>query len=227
MNYKLHYDKLIKRANNRILDCYTERHHIIPKCLGGTDEPHNIVKLLPGEHYLAHQLLVKMYPNEPKLVYAARMMTVNSNEKRMNNKLYGWLRRKYSNIQSNNMKKRYEAGWINPLKNKKRKDLKIRNLINNPSKSDYARKINSLKNKGNKRLQGIKKSQSHILNMSKSKSNWYLIINPQLISYTIQNLTKYCKKHNLNQGNLSFQKIYKNWIAINISNIPIKLDFII
>jgi hypothetical protein len=38
---------------------YTERHHIIPKCIGGTDEPSNIVRLSAREHYIAHRLLVK------------------------------------------------------------------------------------------------------------------------------------------------------------------------
>lgn len=69
MNYKLHYDKLIKRANNRILDCYTECHHIIPRCMGGNEDLNNLVNLLPEEHFVAHQLLIKIYPDQPKLVY--------------------------------------------------------------------------------------------------------------------------------------------------------------
>lgn len=96
MNYQLHYSRLIERAKTRQLDCYVERHHIIPRCMGGTDSKDNLVKLTPEEHFLAHQLLVKIYPNNNKLVFAATCMTRNSNGKRTDNKLYGWIRRRLS-----------------------------------------------------------------------------------------------------------------------------------
>lgn len=36
---------------------YKERHHIIPKCIGGTDDKDNLIDLYAQEHYEAHQLL--------------------------------------------------------------------------------------------------------------------------------------------------------------------------
>lgn len=94
MNYVNHYNLLIERAKFRKLDIYVEKHHIVPKCLGGTDAKENIVELTPEEHYVAHQLLVKIH-NTQSLIYAANMMTVDSNKNSSrNNKLYGWLRRK-------------------------------------------------------------------------------------------------------------------------------------
>jgi hypothetical protein len=100
MNYKKHYATLIERARHRVLEEYTEKHHIIPRCLGGTDDKENIVALTPEEHYVAHQLLVKMYPKEHKLIYAANMMTVISpgNASRSNNKRYKWLKKKYISV---------------------------------------------------------------------------------------------------------------------------------
>ena len=92
MNYQAIYDSLMSRARDRIIVDYTERHHVIPKCLGGTDDNDNLVALTPEEHYLAHQLLVKLYPDHHGLAYAAVKMTAGRNS----NKLYGWLRRKYS-----------------------------------------------------------------------------------------------------------------------------------
>jgi len=99
MNYSLIYDRLIHRAKNRSLKSYKEKHHIIPRCLGGTDDSDNLVELTPEEHYLAHQLLIKMYPKNPKLVYAVWRMT-HGNKQYMarNNKMYGWIKRKYVNI---------------------------------------------------------------------------------------------------------------------------------
>ena len=97
MNYQKHYNILINRAKNRLLEGYVEKHHIIPRCMNGSNDIENIVSLTPEEHYVAHQLLVKIYPNEPKLIYAAKMMTVKSpDHKRRNNKLYGWLRKHVS-----------------------------------------------------------------------------------------------------------------------------------
>lgn len=95
MNYKKHYDKLIRRAKNRIIDGYVEKHHVIPKCLGGIDERSNIVILTAEEHFVAHLLLMKMHPNNYKLFYAARMMTVSKfGQKRIHNKRYSWLKQK-------------------------------------------------------------------------------------------------------------------------------------
>ncbi len=93
MDYHKHYYKLIQRSKSRLLDGYVEKHHILPKCLGGTDDVDNIVLLTAEEHFLAHQLLVKMYPNEPGLAYAAQMMCVRNPNQIRNNKLYGWLKK--------------------------------------------------------------------------------------------------------------------------------------
>ena len=98
MNYNKIYDSLIERGRKRSLDCYKERHHIIPRCVGGTDNKDNLVSLTPEEHYLAHQLLVKIYPDNFQLKNAAAMMVVN----RPSNKLYGWVRREFAKAQSIN-----------------------------------------------------------------------------------------------------------------------------
>lgn len=92
MDYKRHYDALIKRAQTRTLDGYVERHHILPRCMGGSDDPDNIATLTPEEHYVAHQLLVKIHPDEAKMVFAALAMTRG----RSGNKRYGWLRRLFA-----------------------------------------------------------------------------------------------------------------------------------
>ena len=99
MDYRKHYDLLINKAKIRDLgaDVYVEKHHIVPKCLGGSNNIDNIVKLTPREHFIAHQLLVKIYPGFPRLVYAAFLMTQsNSKYSRINNRLYGWLKESLS-----------------------------------------------------------------------------------------------------------------------------------
>jgi hypothetical protein len=39
---------------------YTEKHHIIPRCMGGTNEKSNLVNLTYREHFICHWLLTKM-----------------------------------------------------------------------------------------------------------------------------------------------------------------------
>lgn len=104
MDYQKHHNLIITRARNRSLKGYAEQHHIIPRCMGGSDKPENLVDLLPEEHYVVHQLLIKIHPNIDELVYAAKMMTLNLNGNRPNNKLYGWLRRRFSKTMSERQK---------------------------------------------------------------------------------------------------------------------------
>ena len=49
---------------------YKERHHITPKCLGGTNDELNLIDLYAREHYIAHKLLVQDNPGCTKLWYA-------------------------------------------------------------------------------------------------------------------------------------------------------------
>jgi len=92
MNYAEHYERLIARAHNRTLTGYRERHHVLPRCMGGDDSPGNLVDLTPEEHYVAHQLLVKMHPGVHGLVRAAMRMSRQCTGMRA----YGWLRRKHA-----------------------------------------------------------------------------------------------------------------------------------
>jgi hypothetical protein len=124
MNYKKIYDSLIERGKNRILVEYGEKHHIVPRCLGGTDDKTNLVKLTPEEHYVAHQLLVKIYPNNHLLVKAVSMMIPN----RPNNKMYGWIRKKVSEVksieQSGTGNSQYGTRWVHNSETKQNKKIK-------------------------------------------------------------------------------------------------------
>lgn len=97
MNYAKHYNRLIQRARKRSIVRYGEWHHVVPRCMGGFDEKSNLVKLTPEEHYVAHLLLVKMFPGNRRLLHAAMMMGATSSKRvPRTNKVYGWLRRRLS-----------------------------------------------------------------------------------------------------------------------------------
>lgn len=91
----------------------------------GTNNKDNLVNLTPEEHYLAHQLLVKIYPDNHSLINAAVMMTVDANGKRVNNKLYGWIRRRLSITnsisQSGQQNSQYGTCWVHDLSGNSKK----------------------------------------------------------------------------------------------------------
>ena len=67
------YFSIIEHSRDRNISGYTEKHHIIPKSLGGTNEQSNLVKLSAREHYICHVLLTRMTTgkNKSKMVHAA------------------------------------------------------------------------------------------------------------------------------------------------------------
>lgn len=96
MDYNKHYNNLINRAKNRKnLEGYKETHHIVPKCMGGTEDPSNLVELTAEEHFVAHRLLVKMFPDNRSIICALSVMTGVSKKHKHNRspcKMYAWIK---------------------------------------------------------------------------------------------------------------------------------------
>lgn len=122
MNYSKIYANLISKAKNRCIEGYTEDHHIVPRCLGGSDNKENLVSLTPEEHFVAHLLLVKIYPNNHKLVFAVNMMCVGQG-RRPNNKRHGWIRRKISKAIS--ISNKGKQAWNKDLPMNERQKAKL------------------------------------------------------------------------------------------------------
>lgn len=63
--YKDYINRILNsRPNTKLDDVYQERHHITPKCLGGSNDKDNLIYLYAQEHYYAHKLLALENPNE-------------------------------------------------------------------------------------------------------------------------------------------------------------------
>lgn len=70
MNYNRIYASIVLRAKseedvrrtNKKAGHYYERHHILPRSLGGADSNTNLAYLTAREHFICHWLLVKLYP---------------------------------------------------------------------------------------------------------------------------------------------------------------------
>lgn len=98
--YTIYYYNIIYKAQSRdeSRSGYFEKHHIIPKSLGGADNLDNLVKLTAREHFVCHLLLVKMLKGRPKYKMAFalnRMLSTSKNHKRYipSSRLYEMSRR--------------------------------------------------------------------------------------------------------------------------------------
>lgn len=64
---KLYYKIINYYKENLSVDDYSERHHIIPKSIGGSHDKSNIVVLPAKAHFICHHLLTKMTVEQDKI----------------------------------------------------------------------------------------------------------------------------------------------------------------
>ena len=79
MNYELIYNRFIDSRKPRDAGgtVYYEKHHIIPRSLGGSDDNENLIKLTAREHYFTHLLLAKFAG--PKMIIALSYFITGNN----------------------------------------------------------------------------------------------------------------------------------------------------
>ena len=96
--YKNWYDSIIATATHRILITYTEKHHIIPRSLGGDDSSTNLVELTAREHFICHWLLTKIHTGTEKYLMLNALQGMrrqNKNQQRYKTKITA---RVYANL---------------------------------------------------------------------------------------------------------------------------------
>lgn len=103
MDYKRIYNQLCERSLTRKWEKFTyEKHHIVPKSLGGTDSNSNLAILTPREHAFAHLLLVKFLTGteKAKMIYALKTMIGYRNKHRnqLTTRQYETLRQTYQSL---------------------------------------------------------------------------------------------------------------------------------
>lgn len=145
MNYKKIYDQLVEKCRVRGLDKsalkgYYEKHHIIPKCMGGGEENENFVLFTGREHFIAHMLLWKTHPENVSLMRAAFMMA-NRKISKINSRSYEALKVKVSSASSELF-----SGKNNPFFGKKHTDttrekFKLRPVKRGVDHPSYGKKM--------------------------------------------------------------------------------------
>jgi hypothetical protein len=169
--YTKWYFSIIESAKTRHLSGYVERHHIIPKCLKGTDNADNIVELSAREHFICHWLLTKMVSNKKEqyqLWNAFSCMLYRENE---NQQRYKVSSRVFENIKTTGAKIKSTrfSGEGNAMYGKKGADRPAFGKIwtdkhrKNASiaHSGFVRSMES-RNKQSASMTGKKQTQEHI-----------------------------------------------------------------
>ena len=159
--YLNRYNNIIQHFQNTIVEGYYEKHHIIPKCLGGTDEKTNLVLLPTKAHFIAHALLHKAYPNEPKLAQAFGMM-VACNKYHKGRKYSSRLYEMSKLARSNAMKGIPRPEWV---KEKLRVPKLNKENYKKPKSKEHAENIS-------KSLIGKKKTKEHLLNLAIARKEY-------------------------------------------------------
>lgn len=101
--YTKWYSSIIDRARARILIGYSEKHHVIPRSLGGTNDDENLVRLTAREHFICHMMLARMTVGKAKksMINAAFNMShlkaaYHQRNYKVNSHLYETLRKQYA-----------------------------------------------------------------------------------------------------------------------------------
>lgn len=154
--YSKHYFSIVKNAKSRVQDfsLYYEKHHIIPKSLGGNNLKENLVKLTAREHFICHLLLTKMTIGKErgKMIFAFRMLNANNRfqfrEKISNSRFYEKLKHDYSvemsKIHSN------KTPWNKGKTQTKEHNEKISKSLKGLKRTEEQNKRNSESKKGRK-----------------------------------------------------------------------------
>lgn len=115
MNYTILYQKIISKAvsqkRNRKDGNYYEKHHIIPRCIGGTNNSDNLVLLTPKEHFICHKILCEIYPNNIKIFYGYFSMAMM--KKDIHKKFFNISSREYDYLRKEHIKNIKGSG--NPM----------------------------------------------------------------------------------------------------------------
>jgi hypothetical protein len=151
--YSTWYYNIISQSKSRDNNQYTERHHIIPKSLGGSNHIDNIAILTAREHFICHWLLVKMTSGKErgKMVFALRMMKAKSSKHRryesnITARVYESIKVEYSLFMSQTHSEKIP--WNKGIKQTPEHNKKISMALKGKKHTEEHRKKNSESKKG-------------------------------------------------------------------------------
>lgn len=162
--YTIWYNNIITSAQSRdsLKDLYTEKHHIIPKSIGGTNDISNLVKLTPKEHYICHLLLTKMVSGVAlrKMWYGHYMMMRGVNRYRPSARMYEYARQNMIKANKDRPGPNLGIPMSEETKQKISQALKGKNTF--PKSEEHKTKMRKPKTKEHKqKLSEVRKGKSY------------------------------------------------------------------
>jgi hypothetical protein len=151
------------------------KHHIIPKHIGGTDDPSNLVELTIPEHAEAHKVLYDKYGRwQDQLAYRALSGMIGKEE-------IIW--EIYKN-RKGRLGKKHDG------------DLKRFGMANKGKKltEEHKAKIDPT---------GRKQPKSQKIKVAEALSKPHIVTDPEGNEFRIKNLNKFARDNGLDQGNLT------------------------
>ena len=100
--YARWYFQIIDKRRLAPVEGYSEKHHVIPACLGGSNSLENVVSLTAREHFICHLLLTKMVNGQArhKMIHAvwlmANMISDNQQRQKITGRTLAHLRKMHS-----------------------------------------------------------------------------------------------------------------------------------
>jgi hypothetical protein len=117
--YTRWYYDIVDRAKTRtsLADNYYEKHHIVPKSLGGNNSTDNLINLSAREHFICHWLLTKMVSNKKEKYQMWNAFSCMLYRENLNQERHTVTSRVFENIKSVGAKIKSEkfSGENNPM----------------------------------------------------------------------------------------------------------------
>lgn len=122
--YTIWYYKIVNNAKSRKSINKPDRHHIIPKCMGGSNHTDNLVNLTAREHFICHRLLIKMVDSKfkSKMIYAAWQQSRSAKFKgaRITSRTFAKLREEMSISYTGRKRMPFTDEWKKNMSNSKK-----------------------------------------------------------------------------------------------------------
>jgi len=197
------------QTRNKSSEGYKERHHIIPRGMGGTNDATNLVDLAAREHFVCHLLLRKMVEgvNKRKAWMALQAMTMQApwqiREYKITARLFEDLRSKMPpESDETRQKKRQSAMGRKHSEETKKKMSETRARVFREN-TDYKQACLAALAKGNKDRKVSSETRAKIAKAGKERiDNVWILTSPSGEIYKTHRLLEFCKAYELQYGAL-------------------------
>lgn len=187
--YTKWYRSIIYNRRVNTYSGYTEKHHIIPESLGGSNDDDNLVRLTAREHFICHLLLTKMLEGEAKakMVFAAHNMLHwrKSNAPKIGSRTYQSLKEAFSKAQKGKLVSEETRQKISGAGN---------GMYGKTHSKEAKQKISESSSR--RRHTQTTKEHMSLIRQGAQTQEW-IVLTPEKLEIHVSNLKLFCKENNI------------------------------